>query len=70
MGGQVLLRDYTTAVELKQLCELANEQVKIIHCFDTKFSDTALTLLQKTHEVFIGTGGIIWRDTEEICWHP
>ena len=29
MGGQALLRDYTTVAELKQLCELANKQVKI-----------------------------------------
>ena len=39
MGGQALLRDYTTVAELKQLCELANEQVQIALCFDTKFSD-------------------------------
>ena len=29
MGGQALLRDYTTVVELKQLHKLANEQVSI-----------------------------------------
>ena len=58
MGGQALLRDYTTAVELKQLCKLANEQVSITCCFDAKFSDTAFTLLQKIHEAFIGTSGI------------
>ena len=58
MGGQALLWDYTTVAELKQLRELANEQVKITHHFDTKFSDTAFTLLQKMQEAFIGTGGI------------
>ena len=58
MGGQALLWDYTTAAELKQLCELANEQVKIARHFDAKFSDMAFTLLQKIHEAFIGTGGI------------
>ena len=45
MGGQALLRDYTTAAELKQLRVLANEQVWIACRFDTKFSDTAFALL-------------------------
>ena len=58
VGGQVLLRDYTTAVELKQLCMLDNEQVSITPRFDTKFSDMAFTLLQKIHEAFLGTSGI------------
>ena len=58
MGGQALLQDYTTVAELKQLCELANKQVKIACHFNAKFSDMAFTLLQKTHEAFIGTGGI------------
>ena len=58
MGGQALLWDYTMVVELKQLRELANEQVSIARCFDTKFSNTAFALLQKIHKVFIGTGGI------------
>ena len=58
MGGQALLWDYTTVAELKQLRELANEQVKITHRFDAKFSDTAFTLLQKMQEAFIGTSGI------------
>ena len=58
MGGQALLRDYTTVAELKQLCKLANEQVSIVHRFDTKFSNTAFTLLQKIHEAFLGTGSI------------
>ena len=61
MGGQALLRDYTRMAELKQLCELANEQIKIVHRFDTKFSDTVFTFLQKTQEAFIGTGGIAQR---------
>ena len=46
MGGQALLQDYTTVAQLKQLHELANEQVKIACCFDAKFSDTAFALLQ------------------------
>ena len=33
MGGQALLWDYTTMAELKQLLELANEQVLIAHCW-------------------------------------
>ena len=67
MGGQALLRDYTTAAELKQLCELANVQVKIAHHFDAKFSDTVFTLLQKTHEVFIGTGGIVQKFVNDMA---
>ena len=47
LEGQALLQDYTTADELKQLRELASEQVKIAHCFDAKFSNTAFALLQK-----------------------
>ena len=58
MGGQVLLWDCTTEAELKQLWELADKQVQIAHCFDTKFSKTAFTLLQKMQEVFLGTSGI------------
>ena len=58
MEGQALLQDYTTAAELKQLHELANEQVKIAHHFDTKFSYTVFALLEKIHEAFIGTGRI------------
>ena len=67
MGGQALLWDYTTAAELKQLCELANEQVKIACCFNAKFSDTAFTLLQKTQEAFIGTGGIAQRFVNDMA---
>ena len=58
MGSQALLQDCTTITELKQLCELANEQIQITRHFDVKFSNTAFTLLQKTQEVFVGTGGI------------
>ena len=63
MGGQALLRDYMTVVELKQLCKLANEQVSIACRFNAKFSDTAFTLLQKIHEVFIGTGLALHRSS-------
>ena len=45
MRGQALLRDHTTAAELKQLCELANEQIQIARHFDAKFSNTQFTLL-------------------------
>ena len=67
MGGQTLLRDYTTVAELKQLCKLANKQVSITHHFDTKFSDTAFTLLQKIHEAFIGTGGIAQKFIDDMA---
>ena len=68
MGGQALLQDYTTAAELKQLCELANKQVKIARCFNAKFSDMAFTLLQKIHKVFIGTGVYwYWWHHTEVC---
>ena len=33
----------------------------------TKFSDTAFTLLQKTEEVFIGTGGIVQRFIDDMA---
>ena len=67
MGGQALLQDYTTAVELKQLHVLANEQISITRHFDTKFSDTALALLQKIHEVFIGTGSITQKFIDDMA---
>ena len=67
MGGQALLWDYTTVVELKQLHELANEQVSITCCFNTKFSNTAFTLLQKIHKVFIGTGGITQKFVDDMA---
>ena len=66
MGGQALLQDYTTAVELKQLHELANKQVSIACCFDTKFSNMAFALLQKIYEAFIGTGGITWKFIDDM----
>ena len=58
MGGQALLWYCTMVAELKQLCELANEQIQIAHCFNAKFSNTAFTLLQKMQEAFVSTGGI------------
>ena len=67
MGGQALLRDYTTTAELKQLREFATEQVKIARCFNAKFSDTAFTLLQKTHEAFIGTGSIAQKFIDDMA---
>ena len=59
MGGQALLRDFTTPQELESLHALANKQVAIARRFDTKFSNTAFTLLKKVHEAFIVTGGIV-----------
>ena len=59
MGGEALLWDCTTAAKLKQLHKLANEQIQITHCFDTKFSNTVFHLLQKMQEAFVGTGGIV-----------
>ena len=67
MGGQALLWDYTTVVELKQLHMLANEQVSIARHFDTKFSDTAFALLRKIHEVFLGTGGIAQKFVDDMA---
>ena len=67
MGGQALLQDCTTAAELKQLCELANEQVQIARCFDAKFSNTAFTLLQKMQEAFVGTGGIVKKFVDDMA---
>ena len=67
MGGQALLWDYTTAAELKQLCELANEQVSIAYHFDIKFSDMAFYLLQKIHEAFVGTSGIAQKFVDDMA---
>ena len=67
MGGQTLLRDYTTVVELKQLCELANEQVSIACHFNTKFSDMAFALLQKIHKAFLGTSGIAQKFVDDMA---
>ena len=58
MKGQVLLRDNSMAAELKQLRKLADEQMNITCRFDAKFSRTVFTILQKTQEAFVGTGGI------------
>ena len=66
-GGQALLQDCTSAAELSQLRELANEQVKITCSFDAKFSDTAFALQQKTHEAFLGTGGIAWKFVNDMA---
>ena len=54
-------------VELKQLRALANEQILIARCFNTKFSDMAFALLQKIHEVFIGTGGITQKFVDDMA---
>ena len=66
IGGQALLRDYTTMAELKQLHILANEQVSITCRFDTKFSNTAFALLRKIHETFLGTGGIAQKFVDDM----
>ena len=67
MGGQALLRDFTTPQELESLCALANEQVAIVCRFDTKFSNTAFTLLKKVHEAFIVTGGITQKFVDNMA---
>ena len=67
MGGQALLRDFTTPQELETLCALANEQVAIVRRFDIKFSNTAFTLLKKVHEAFIATGGIAQRFVDNMA---
>ena len=67
MGGQALLRDYTTVAELKQLHKLANKQVSIACRFDTKFSKTVFALLQKIHEVFMGTSGITQKFIDDMA---
>ena len=53
--------------EWKQLQELANKQVQIARCFDTNFSNTAFTLLQKTQEAFVGTGGIAKKFVDDMA---
>ena len=67
MGGQALLRDFTTPQELESLCTLANEQVAIVHHFDTKFLNTVLTLLKRVHEAFIATGGITQKFVDDMA---
>ena len=66
-GGQALLRDFTTPQELESLRALANEQVAIACCFDTKFSNTAFTLLKKVHEAFITTGRIAQKFVDDMA---
>ena len=67
MGGQALLRDFTTPQELESLRALANEQVAIARHFDTKFSNTVFTLLKKVHEAFIVTGGITQKFVDDMA---
>ena len=67
MGGQALLRDFTTPQELESLRALANEQVAIACHFDTKFSNMAFTLLKKVHEAFIMTGGIMQKFVDDMA---
>ena len=67
MGGQALLRDFTTPQELESLRALANEQVAIAHHFNTKFSNMAFTLLKKVHEAFIVTGGIAQKFVDDMA---
>ena len=67
MGGQALLRDFTTPQELESLRALANEQVAIVRHFDTKFSNTAFTLLKKVHEAFITTGRIAQKFVDDMA---
>ena len=67
MGSQALLWDFTTPQELESLRALANEQVAIAHHFDTKFSNTAFTLLKKVHEAFIATGGIAQKFVDDMA---
>ena len=67
MGGQALLWDFTTPQELESVRALANEQVAIVHHFDTKFSNTAFTLLKKVHEAFIVIGGIMQKFVDDMA---
>ena len=66
-GSQALLQDFTTPQELESLCALANEQVAIVRHFDTKFLNTAFTLLKKVHEAFIATGGITQKFVDDMA---
>ena len=67
MGSQALLWDFTTPQELESLCALANEQVAIVRHFDTKFLNTAFTLLKKVHEAFIATGRITQKFVDDMA---
>ena len=53
--------------ELESLCALANEQVAIARSFDTKFSNTAFTLLKKVHKAFITTSGISQKFVDDMA---
>ena len=66
-GGQALLWDFTTPQELESLCALANEQVAIARHFNTKFSNTAFTLLKKVHEAFITTSRIMQKFVDDMA---
>ena len=67
MGGQALLKDCTSPEELEQLWKLANEQLDIAHCFDTKFSNMAFTFLQKMQQAFVGMGGIAMKFIDDMA---
>ena len=67
MGSQALLRNFTTPQELESLRALANEQAAIARRFDTKFSNTAFTLLKKVHKAFITTGGITQKFVDNMA---
>ena len=67
MGGEALLWDFTTPQELESLRALANEQVAIARRFDTKFSNTAFTLLKKVHEAFTTTSRIVQKFVDDMA---
>ena len=67
MGGQALLRDFTTPQELESLHALADEQVAIARRFHTKFSNTAFTHLKKVHEAFLTTGRIMQKFVDDMA---
>ena len=67
MGGQALLHDHTMEAELKQLWELADKQVQIARCSDTKFSNMAFTLLQKMQQAILGTSGIAKKFIDDMA---
>ena len=66
-GSQALVWDFTGPQELESLHALANKQVAIGRHFDTKFSNTAFTLLKKVHEAFIATCGIVQKFVEDMA---
>ena len=67
MGSQALLQDFTTPQEFESLHALADEQVAIARHFDTKFLNTAFTLLKKVHEAFIMTDGIVQKFVDNMA---